>query len=316
MLINLAPLLKHHLVPRVQAAIVLGQSGNPDAYKLFIDEIHNPKQTVWVKLWAIRGITNIVRLNPASRLTAIQASEAAKVIANYLDSNKELPWPIQLRGLEALATLRHGFLPTAPRSAEMAATAMRILADPRARADVRAEAVHALGMMQITNAVPHFNYNLVAYAAAQLAAEIGDQIVASFTKKAPAINPTKAEYLTGVLVGPIHQAFDGQPGVRDSGFLHNPATSATSARSEVQKTLGQIEPVSRASMELIRSPTGQLKARRQDLVTRVAVLKEFLSKNAPADRHLVPDDQGFLEAGEQSASPAAASVAAGAHGGK
>src|SRR5207245_4285998 len=52
----LPPLLKHHLVPRVQAMMVLGQSGNPDALKLFLEEIKNPQQTVWVKLWALRGI--------------------------------------------------------------------------------------------------------------------------------------------------------------------------------------------------------------------------------------------------------------------
>ena len=65
---------------------------------------------------------------------------------------------------------------------------MRILADPKARPDVRAEAARALGMMQITNAVPKYNFSLVAYAAAQLAAEVGDQIVASYTEKGPAIN--------------------------------------------------------------------------------------------------------------------------------
>ena len=61
---TLQPLLKHHLVPRVQAMIVLGSSGNPDALKLFLDEIRNPQQTLWVKLWAIRGITNIKRTYP------------------------------------------------------------------------------------------------------------------------------------------------------------------------------------------------------------------------------------------------------------
>ncbi|MGC8641824.1 MAG: hypothetical protein ACP5XB_18310 [Isosphaeraceae bacterium] len=321
---NLPQLLKHHLVPRVQAMIVLGQSGNPNAYKLFVQEIQNPKQTVWVKLWAMRGITNIVRFNSTARLTAVQTSEAAKVIAAYLDSHKELPWPVQIRALEALAALRQGFMPTSPKTAEMASTAMRILADPKARPDVRAEAVHALGMMQITNAVPSYNFSLIAYAAAQLAAEIGDQIVANYAvikgakeEKVEAINATKAEYLASLLVGPIYQAFEGQPGVRDSGFLHNPATTAIAARSQVQDILDQIKPVSLASLELVRSPTGQLKARRQDLVTRVAVLKEFLSKNAPSDHHLIPDDQGYLQAGGQAAAaPEAGNVVAGASGGK
>ena len=61
---RLAPLLKHHLVPRVQAMIVLGQSGNPEALKLFLDEIKNPQQTVWVKLWAMRGSRTSSRIPP------------------------------------------------------------------------------------------------------------------------------------------------------------------------------------------------------------------------------------------------------------
>ncbi len=96
----LQPLLKHHLVPRVQAMIVLGTSGNPDALKLFLDEIKNPEQTLWVKLWAIRGITNI-KQNPFARLIAAQEIEAARVIAEQLDVKaKDMPWPLQLRRLK------------------------------------------------------------------------------------------------------------------------------------------------------------------------------------------------------------------------
>ena len=178
---SLQPLLKHHLVPRVQAMIVLGQSGNPEALKLFLDEIRNPRQTLWVKLWAIRGITNI-KQNPSARLSAAQEIEAARVVAAQLDEKtKDMPWPLQLRALEALSSLRQGYIPSAPKNAEMAVAAMRILTDPKARTEVRAEAARALGMMQITTAVPGYNFPLVAYAAAQLAARVGDQIVASYS---------------------------------------------------------------------------------------------------------------------------------------
>ena len=137
---SLQPLLKHHLVPRVQAMIVLGPSGNPKALKLFLDEIRNPQQTLWVKLWAIRGITNI-KQNPSARLSAAQEIEAARVIAEQLDEKtKDMPWPLQLRALEALSKLRQGYIPAAPKNAEMAVAAMRILADPKARTEVRAEA--------------------------------------------------------------------------------------------------------------------------------------------------------------------------------
>ena len=314
---SLQPLLKHHLVPRVQAMIVLGQSGNPEALKLFLDELRNPRQTLWVKLWAIRGITNI-KQNPSARLSAAQEIEAARVVAEQLDLKvKDMPWPVQLRALEALSSLRQGYVPAAPKNAEMAAAAMQVLADPKARTEVRAEAARALGMMQITTAVPGYNFPLVAYAAAQLAAQVGEQIVASYSAdKGKPLNAAKAEYLTGLLLGPVYQAFEGQAGVRESGLLH---ANAAAAHSDIQKIADQIKPVAKTALELVRAPTGQLKARRADLVARVEALKEFLANNVPANRHLVPDDDGFLEdAGAQAGAPAepGAAKVAGAPGGK
>ena len=141
---TLQPLLKHHLIPRVQAMIVLGTSGNPDALALFLNEIKNPEQTLWVKLWAIRGITNI-KQNPFARITAAQEIDAARVIAEQLDVKaKDMPWPLQLRATGGAEQLRQGYIPSAPKTADMAAAAMRLLADPKARTEVRAEAARAL----------------------------------------------------------------------------------------------------------------------------------------------------------------------------
>lgn len=314
---RLAPLLKHHLIPRIQAMIVLGQSGAPEAFRVYVDEIKNPQQTVWVKLWAMRGLTN-TRLYSPGRLSASQEIEAARVIAGLLEKEKNLPWPVQLRGLETLATLRQGFVPTNPKEAEMAAAAMQLLDDPKARNEVRAEAAKALGFMQITPNVLGYNFGLIAYATSVLAASLGEQITANYSDKA-ALNQVKAEYLASMLVGPLYQAFDGQPGVRESGLLHTPA--AASSRAEIQKMLDALKPMAKAAIELVRAPTGQIKARRQDLVARVAELKEFLAKNAPNNRHLVPGDDGFLQKGadQQADAPAAEPAddkVAGARGGK
>jgi hypothetical protein len=294
---KLPALLKHHLAPRIQAMIVLGQSGNPDALKVYLDEIKNEQQTVWVKLWAFRGITNAKTYSP-NRLSASQDIEAARTIASQLDKNKQWPWPVQLRALEALATLRQGFTTNSPKTAEIAAVAMRILADPQARPEVRAQAGKALGLMQITQAVPDYNYPLVAFSTGQLAAQVGDQILANYSDQGKPLNATKAEYLTTILLGPIYQAFEGVPGARESGLLHG---NVGGARSAVQKVLDAIKPMARASLELIRSPNGLLKARHQDLATRVAALKDFLAKNAPASKHLVPGDEGYTVGGGEQA---------------
>ena len=190
--------------------IVLGESGSPEAIGIFEKEIANPKQTLWVKLWAIEGIKKIKEFG--GRMSADAEAKAAKVISDFLDNPKvrPLPWPIQLRGLDALAHLRQGFLPNQPSKAHMANTAMRFLADPEARLEVRAEAARALGLMQITSAVSKYNFYLPAQGAGQLAADLGTQINALYSDNPPREeNRTKAKYLVALLIGPVYEAFDG-----------------------------------------------------------------------------------------------------------
>ncbi len=142
---NLTILLSNHLVPRVQAMIVLGEAGSIDAIEIYKREIRNPSQTLWVKLWALEGITKIKE--HGGRMTTDDESRAAKTVSDFLDNsvdkNEPLPWPLQLRALEALGALRQGYLPTQASKVHMAATAMHFLADSEARMEVRAEAARA-----------------------------------------------------------------------------------------------------------------------------------------------------------------------------
>src|SRR4029077_9500726 len=196
--------------PRVQAMIILGESGYPDAITTYEKEITNREQTLWVKLWALEGINNIKQ--NGGRLTTDAESKAAKVISDFLDKNQDIPWPLQLRALQSLGALRQGFLPTSPQKADMALTAMRFLVDSEAKPEVRAEAARTLGLMQISSAVPKYNFALGAHAAGQLAAELGEAIASLYVvepKKPPRVdNPTKARYLAALLIGPVYEAFD------------------------------------------------------------------------------------------------------------
>ena len=58
---KLPALLNGHLLSRIEAMIVLAQTGdaNPEMIALFTRQLSDPKQTVWVKLWALRGLTNV-----------------------------------------------------------------------------------------------------------------------------------------------------------------------------------------------------------------------------------------------------------------
>ena len=280
---ELTPLLKNHLIPRVQAMIILGECGSADFLPLYFAQIKDPNQTVWVKLWALEGMVNVIE--DGGRLTAQDQILAAKTVAEFLEKEADLPWPAQLRALEVLSAMRQGYEPNKPQKATMANAAMTLLADGAAKLEVRSEAARALGQMPIASAVSKYNYPLVAHAAGQLAAELGNRIATGFST-----NQDKAKYLTALLIGPVYQAFDGVPGARDSGLLH--ATGGPSA-AYVQKVFDLVKPVAQATIELLSAGQRQVKNRQKELVAHVAALKDFLEKNAPGDRHLVPDGAEF-----------------------
>lgn len=294
---RLAPLLKNHLIPRIQAMIILGQSATAEDLPIFLAELKSPSQTVWVKLWALEGLSNVI--DNGARLTASVQIEAAKAVADFLDRGEDLPWPVQYRALQALAAMRQGFVPSSPKQAHMASSAMRLLCDADAKVEVRAEAARALGMMQITTAVPKYNYPLVAHAVGELTAVVGGQIATTFTS-----NPLKARYLTALLAGPIHESFNGAAGMRDSGLIHEttgePATYS-------QRIFELVKSILKASADLLVSPSKLTPDRIKDLNARVAALKAHLEKNPPSDRRLVQGGPEFRSSlGGQAALPSAA----------
>ncbi len=283
LLLKLRPLLKNHLIPRIQAAIILGQSANPDALQLFVDQIKDDKQTIWVKLWAMEGIANIVE--EGYRLPASNRIDAGKAIADFLKNENDIPWPAQLRALEALGAMRQGFRVNAPKEAEMASAAMRLLTDFEAKPEVRSEAARALGLMEITSAVRGYNFPLIAHASGLLAADLGSQIGSNFKN-----NPLKSRYLTVLLAGPVFEAFDGVPGMRDSGLAH---MANGEAAGYVSKVFELVKPIVKASSDLLVSPSRQVPDRQKDLAAKVAALKQFLSKNPPRNRSLVQGGPEF-----------------------
>ena len=204
------------------------------------------------------------------------------------------PGCCRLRGLEALAALRQGFLPTQPSKVHMATTAMKFLADPEAKLEVRAEAARALGMMQIGSSVQKFNFLLVAHAAGQVAVEIATQINGLYFEgsgtgkdaKAPhEENRTKSLYLAALLMGPVYQCFDGVSSQRDSGLLR---MDQSATRADIQKIFGMIKEISQSVVDLMGSPPKQYKDRKKKLSSQTSELRAFLEEHRPANRRLVP----------------------------
>ena len=270
---ELTPLLKNHLIPRVQAMIILGECGSADFLPLYIAQIKDPTQTVWVKLWALEGLVNVVE--EGGRLTAQDQILAAKTVADFLEKEIDLPWPAQLRALEVLSAMRQGYEPNKPQKADHGQRGHGLAgrrrppswkSDPKRRGP--------WDRCRSPPRSPSTTIQLIAHAAGQLAAELGNRIATGFTS-----NQDKAKYLTALLIGPVYQAFDGVPGARDSGLLH--ATGGPSA-AYIQKVFDLVKPVAQATIELLSAGQRQVKERQKELVAHVAALKDFLEKNASA----------------------------------
>jgi hypothetical protein len=281
--------LENNLFARIEAMIVLGQTGSPDVVPVCIKQLGDSKQTIWVKIWAARGITTATA-GGTRDLPQSQALQASKALEDWLTKSDDLPWFAQMRGLEALGALRHARMPQNRDEPEFADVAMRFLADSDARPEVRAMAAWALGMMQIDNALSKFNFTLVGYNIGEVAADLGEKVNAVFDE-----NQNQSRYYTGFLLYQIHPALDGAPNVRNGGLLKGQGAhpAFNQARPFLQQLDDLVKPVYKVSVELLNAPRGRYPEMRKELAARVAALRTFLRKNPPQDVRLVPGGKPF-----------------------
>ncbi len=276
-------LFDNHLLARTEAMIVLGSSGDPEAMPIFIKQIQDPEQVLVVKLWAARGLTNVAQEGKLE-VEIGKGQEAAKAIATLLEQQPDLPWPVKMRLIEALGSLRFA----GQDQAANASTALRILADPEARLMVRAFSCWALGLMKIPPQVPQYNYGLVAYFMGRTAVDLGTEIESSFAE-----SPDLARRLTGLLVYQLLPGLQGEPGVRDSGIMN--ALGLGRSSKAVGEIANLVQSVAIASINLTgpATPRPEIPQRRKELLARLAALREYLAKNRPEDAHLVPGGAEF-----------------------
>jgi len=285
---SLPKLLENNYLTRIDAMIVLGMAGSPaaNALDLYIAQVKKPDQVIWVKLWAARGITNAAQQGRAN-LDAQKATQAAESLIGWLDADPKLPWPAQMRALEALGSLR--FATNAPRGkVDAASTAMRFLADPATRPEVRAYAAWALGMMKVPQAVTSYNYALLGHEIGRLVVDIGGKIVEEYDDNAATFDKDKdqAAFLTGLLLFQAVPAISGEDGVSESGLLRAPGLG--NAKPLLGKLEEKVKAATREAYELLRAGGNNQKDRRNDLDAKLADLKTFLASSQPKDRRLVP----------------------------
>lgn len=296
---SLPPVLENHLISRIEAIIILGQTGSPEVVDLFVKVLNDPNQTIWVKLWAARGITNIVQGPTGNRVDATLGARgipAAKALTNFLNKEKDAPWFAQLRVLEALGALRLSAEPGSPTKLDMADAAARLLSDPEARPEVRAQAAWALGMLRYSPAA-RLNTQLLGYYIGEVAADLGEKIASTYSE-----NNTRAQFLTSLLIYQLFPALHGQDGAGDSGLVK---TGGPGAAGFLGPLTDQVRAVTTTAIDLtVKSPKARQAGFAKDLGDRVGALRAFLDKNPPADKHLVPGGTEYPVKAQVAGAPA------------
>ena len=290
---KLVPLLDNQLVARIQAMIILGTAGSPAMIDIYLKQLGDENQVVWVKLWAARGITNATQTG-AQPLDTQKGLAVATTLLKVLAS-RDLPWPAELRILETIGANRLASTSPIDRKADVLSAIITSLTDSQARLDVRAWSAWSAGMIQPSNQIAKLNYALVTYHVGKLVAEIGDKIGEEFDQADGRFDKRKgpATYMTGLLLYQLLPAFDGLPNVRSSGLINNSHPSAVANKPFAQGVETQLREVSKAALELIRSGGAAQAAARKALAARVTELNSFLQKNKPTDVELIPGGVKF-----------------------
>lgn len=280
----LPKVLDTNLYSRTEAILILGQARSKDMFPVFLSQIKNPEQTLWVKLVSLEGITNILDDGRrADSILASQSNDATKAVIDLLDPKTELPWPLVWRGVETLGAVR------LQQKAEASTVALGVLANGELNVVARAEAARTLGMLRTNTSVGKLNYALCAYHVGLLTVELGEKINGSAKEKR-----VQSQQWTSLLVGPLWQSLNGVDEVRDSGLLKLLSSTGSSPAGNFVRQVANLETsVARVAVELIRAPNGQIPAKKKELSDRLAELKSYLDKNAPADRRLTPDGSEF-----------------------
>jgi len=273
---NVPPLLKNHLYARIEGIILLSKTGDMAVVPILTAQLNDRKQVVMVKLQAAHGLTNVTEGGKRPITPPKAEIEAAAALNGFLTNETDAIWPAKFRALEALGALRQPSVNPATKDFKMVQTALKLLADSKERPEVRAWAAWALGMFRVAAADPKVDYRAIAGGVGQLAAELGDKIVAIRARK----GNFQAGDLTALLAYPIYNALKGEPEVNKSGLLTSPALG--NAAPFVAKLEALVKREAAAAVELDQSPAALVEARRKELADSVDAIKKLLATEPPA----------------------------------
>jgi hypothetical protein len=304
-LMELAPkMLQGHLHTRTFFMVLLSRSKAPEVVPFLIEQLKADDQPQVVKMLAAVGLVNISGRGKVPLNASSQAIPAAEALSAWLASDPELFWPLKARALEAMGAMRMSTARPLEGAAELADQPFLVLVDPTQRADVRAWAGWALGMMDVPAQVREFNFALVAYGIGRAAADIGQEIAdLPVPEDKPAQNLRLVERKADPLLR-LLAALAGDPDLPRSGLANTSHAGASAARPYIRDIEQRIRAVSTSAIALSRSAGRLVPDAHKRLVADVQELKSFLAKNPPKDLTLYPKGPTMEQPGSRPAAPA------------
>jgi hypothetical protein len=283
--------LKNHLYARNAIMIVLKESEDPAAFGVYSAVLKDKSQVLVAKISAAEGIAKAALANRGA-IGAQEAARAADALGQFLSDEPDAYWWAQMNALYALGTLRQATSRPTQGRPELAEIALKYLADPKARLDVRANAAWALGMMQVPNQVKSYNYPLVAHQIAQLVVDLETGVA-----KSRKDDLSRAQHLTKLILMCI-EALAGDSDVRNSGIVNADPNA-------VAPYLEKARAVAIATVEYERAVGVQMPAALKKLNAAIEDLNGIVAGKGPKDRSLVPGGEpvGAAEAPAPAAAP-------------
>jgi hypothetical protein len=292
---KLPGLLNGHLFARLQASIILAMSATPASLELWTKEINNPKQVVWVKLWAARGLSTATSNGKGGALDIVKATAATNALVNFFKKEQDAPWPVKIRVLEALGNIHLASITGPTGKPEAPAAIMALLSDKEERFEVRAWAAWSLGMITIPNSQGGYNFGLEGYHIGRLAAELGEKIgseadanESNFTKRSD-----YARHLTGLLLYQVIPSLSGESDVLNSGLLNSRHPGIARVQPFLKGLDDQLKSLSRDCVDMLKAGGNDVKKARGKVGQRVAELNAFLDKNRPTETMIYPGGPQF-----------------------
>lgn len=286
---TLQPLLKAHLVTRVQSAIVLASTESMDVTPTLIQILGDEEQPWQMKFIAVQGLNNSIQKGRRP-LAYNNRTQITVAVCNLVRNESDVPWFIKSEVCDVVANLRIVTESVSGRKVEPAELMMELLTNESERAEVRFAAARALGLMEIPSQFRPFNYQLVAASVGHAVVDTAKNVLSTTPSES-----SRGQQLVAILAAKLPAAFSGEQGMTESGLKRQVVVGLASndVKAAVDEIQAKVNSVVNAASQFVKSRGEIVQARRTDLQTSILELEKTVAKYQPVDRALIKGGATF-----------------------